>query len=108
MKAKRVNPIEGVFNFLEVLKTGNPYPDKQITDELDGRITVDSALAKDTGLWETGIERLNLEGKWVIVEQYPDEDEAKKGHLRWVELMKEYPDYPLRDIDLWNLNNEEE
>jgi len=54
-------------------------------------------------LWETGIERLSIEGNWVIVEQYEDRDHAVAGHKKWVGLMTEYPDFPLKDIDSWGL-----
>ena len=102
MKPQRVDPLTGMLNFLGAMASGNPNPYKQITTELD-RITIDTALASDTNIWETGVKRLDIEGKWVIVEQYPNEEEANTSHKKWSNLMSEYPDYPLRDIDLWNL-----
>lgn len=105
MKPIRTDPITGALNFLSTFASGNPYPDEQITNEVSKSITVDTALPKDTMVWETGIKRMEIEGKWVIVEQYPDKESAQIGHKRWVEQMTEYPDYPLKDIDTWNLDS---
>lgn len=102
MKPIRTSSMEGAMNFIATLATENPYPDKQITSKLKD-IVVDTALPKDTNIWETGIERENIEGKWVIVEQYPNEDVAKIGHEKWVKLMTESPNFPLKDIDIWSL-----
>lgn len=107
MEPKRVDPMTGVLNFMMAMALDNPSPYQQITTKLEG-ITVDTSLPKDTNTWETGIERLNIEGKWVIVEQYPDEEAAKVGQEKWVKMMTEYPDYPLKDIDIWSLDIEEE
>jgi len=107
MEPIRVDPLTGVMNYLSTLAAGNPYPDQQITSKLED-ITVDTSLPKDIMIWETGIKRLNIEGKWVIVEQYPDEEAAKVGHENWVRIMQEYPDYPLKDIDIWSLHIEED
>ena len=104
MDPQRVDLFTGAMNFLKTM--GEP-PDEQVTTEI-GNITVDTSLPKDTNFWETGIERLGIEGKWVIVEQYPDKNAAEAGHKKWVELMTEYPDYPLKDIDLWSLESYKE
>ena len=101
MKPIRVDPLTGVLSYLKSLTSGNPYPDEQITDNVSDSITVDTSLPKDTMIWETGIKRLNIEGKWVIVEQYEDRGHAEKGHQTWVKLMTKKPDYPLKDIDMW-------
>lgn len=103
MEPKRVDPLTGLIKLLESLASGNPFPDKAFTTKV-GDITVDTAPPKDTKIWETGIKR-PTEGKWVIVEQYPDEEEAKAGHQKWVEFMMENPNAPLKDIDLWSLND---
>ena len=103
METKRVNPLEGVGNFLGALANGGWGPLEQITDHV-GDIVVDSSLPPDTMLWETGVKRPKIEGKWVIVEQYEDKPHAEEGHKKWVELMKEYPDFPLKDIDQWSLD----
>lgn len=107
MKPIRTDPLTGALNFLGTLASGNVGPLEQITTELEN-ITVDTSLPTDTGKWETGIKRLKVEGKWVIVEQYADKEEAGKGHKKWADLMTEYPDYPLKDIDLWSLDTEED
>ncbi len=44
-----------------------------------------------------------IEGKWVIVEQYEGREHAEKGHDKWVKMMTEDPDFPLKDIDQWSL-----
>ena len=99
MEPIRVQPITGVLRFLS---SGMQGPFEQWTEELPD-ITVDTSIPADTHIWETGINRERIEGKWVIVEQYPDREAAKVGHSKWAELMKEYPDFPLRDIDSWSL-----
>ena len=100
MKPVKVNPIEGVLQFLG---SGMAGPKEWITDKV-GDITVDTSLPSDTYIWETGIERLSIEGKWVIVEQYPNKKKAQEGHSKWVILMKENPGFPLKDIDMWSLD----
>lgn len=104
MEPVRTDPISGVLNFLQDLASGSAGPSDQITDKLDSGIVVDSCLPSDTHIWETGIERPDIEGKWVIVEQYPDKEHAIAGQAKWVKLMSEYPDFPLKDIDTWCLD----
>lgn len=104
MKPVRVTPMEG---FLSFLSSGLRGPTEQITTELQD-ITVDTSFPSDARIWETGIKRLKQEGKWVIVEQYPDKEAATLGHQKWVKLMKKMPDFPLRDIDFWDLEEAEE
>ena len=106
MEPQRVEPLVGALNFFSVL----PSMLMGQTPELLGRdtigdITIDTCVAMDTDIPETGIERLNIEGKWIIVEQYKNKEEAIKGHDKWVKLMTEYPDFPLKDIDMWSLSN---
>lgn len=100
MEPKRVHPLEGVFAFISTI---GEQPVLTANTELDG-IVVDTCLPADTKIYETGIRRDKIEGIWVIVEQYENEDKAKEGHERWVKLMTEYPDYPLKDIDNWGLD----
>ena len=101
MKPVRVSPLEG---FLQFMSSGMEGPEEQLTDKI-GDITIDTSLPSDTHIWETGIKRLSIEGEWVIVEQYPNKEEALVGQKKWTQLMTENPDFPLKDIDLWNLNN---
>ncbi len=102
METKKVSPMEGALSFLA---SGMRGPHDQITTKVSGTMTVDSALPADTNIWETGINRNEIEGKRVIVEQYEDKKRAEAGHKRWSELMEEYPDYPLKDIDMWSLDS---
>ena len=99
MKPVRVSPLEGL---LQLLASGFERPSEQITDKI-GSITIDTSLPSDTHIWETGIKRMSIEGKWGIVEQYPNKTEAEIGHKKWTNLMTEFPDYPIKDIDNWNL-----
>ena len=103
MEPKRVEPLVGARDFLKAHASGAFEKVKYFFNKKIGDITVDTVCAPDSGLWETGIERLGIEGKWIIVEQYPNRDEAEKGHSKWVELMTSQPDAPLKDIDLWSL-----
>jgi hypothetical protein len=106
MKPVRVTPMEGVFNFAKQLANYpiNPGRADALRTELHSNtIVIDTCLTMDTGKWETAVERTKLEGKWIIVEQYPDEKSAKAGHTAWVNILTEFPDYPIKDIDLWSL-----
>ena len=100
MEPIRVEPITGLLQFLS---SGMQGPLEHWTEKLPD-IVVDTCLPSDTNIWETGIERRKIEGEWVIVEQYPDEEAAKVGHLKWIKTMEEYPDFLLKDIDSWSLN----
>ncbi len=95
MKPIKVSPLEGLFNFAQTFATGNPYPDKGTVTNTKlhkDTVIIDTCLPKDTDIWETGIRRTKIEGIWVIVEQYPDEESAKKGHENWVKQLTEFPD----------------
>jgi hypothetical protein len=74
------------------------------TELHDGTVTIDTCLPSDTHIYETGVIRSKIGCKWVIVEQYPDAEAAKVGHSKWVNILTEYPDYPLKDVDLWGLD----
>ena len=104
-----INPMGGVLATLGMMKgqaIGKDVSgrDTAMTDEI-GNIIVDTCVPSDTNVWETGIKRESVEGKWVIVSQYILDEEAKEGHKRWVELMKREPACKLKDIDMWNLND---
>jgi len=110
-KVTSVNPLIGALSVVDMIKDnalGKDVSgrDKALTDEI-GDITIDTCIPSDTGVWETGILRQSVEGKWVIVSQYESSEEAKKGHNQWVNLMKEEPTCELKDIDNWNLQREE-
>ena len=104
MEPVRVSPLEGALNFLSAFARGSMGPHEQITTDLPD-IVVDTCLAGDSNKWETGINRSKIEGEWVIVEQYPDKPTAEVGHAKWVKMLSEYPDLPVKDIDLWNLKD---
>ena len=115
MKPKRVDLLTGLFNHLGVIEEASLHPEAEkarraaaLNDELHGGLVeVDTVFVNDTGYHETGIRREKVEGKWVIVEQYPDKSAAALGHEKWVKILTEYPDFPLEDIDLWSLNSTE-
>jgi len=69
-----------------MLTRDNSFREDALTDEGDGYV-VDTACPPDIQKWETGIRRSDKE--WVIVEQYKDEEEARAGHARWLNLMME-------------------
>ena len=108
-KVTSVNPVEGVLSFLSdmsaIMASGQSEPpgrEDALTDEFDS-IKVDTCCTSDTGIWETGIRRADIEGKWIIVSQYDSRDEALSGHEKWVAYMKENPTCELKDVDIWNL-----
>lgn len=102
-KITSVNPLEGALGFLgSLLSVPISERPKAMMDKV-GDITIDTCLATDTGVWETGIRRESIEGEWVIVSQYENKEEAKVGHAGWVKLMKNDPKCALKDIDMWNL-----
>ena len=107
-KITSVNPLEGALSALSFMKDQALGMDTSgrdrgaMREELDG-IVIDTCIPSDTNVWETGINRESVEGKWVIVSQYESDEEAEKGHKQWVELMKEEPGCELKDIDNWNL-----
>lgn len=106
-KVTSVNPIVGVLDFFsdcaKILQTGTqPSRDDVFTDKFDS-IIVDTCCTSDTGVWETGIRRDNIEGEWIIVTQYESREEAEIGHQNWVAYMKENPTCELKDVDMWNL-----
>lgn len=106
-KITSVPPIIGALSAFEMMKDAALGKDVSgrataLTDEWDD-ITVDTCIPTDTGVWETGIERKSIEGKWVIVSQYENTEEAQVGHNKWVELLKKNPKSKLTDINNWNL-----
>jgi len=109
---KSVNPLVGALSTLEMMKDQVLGKDVSGRDtalqDVVGNITIDTCCPSDTHIWETGIDRPSIEGKWVIVSQYKGAEEAKKGHQVWVNLMRENPNSKLRDINMWNLPTEEE
>ena len=104
MEPQRVAPFTGVLNLFSCLAAGHTGPLEKITAKLhQDTVVVDTCLPPDTILWETGVYRKSIEGKWVIVENYKDRKCAEAGHRKWVSILTEYPDYPIKDIDQWSL-----
>ncbi len=106
-KITSVDPFTGAIGTLELLRNqvlGKDVSnsDTALRNEI-GDITVDTCLATDTGLWETGIYRESVEGRWVIVSQYESQEEAEKDHEGWLKLITNNPTCELTDIDMWNL-----
>ena len=86
--------------FEKILRGGHPCRETAISDDVNG-VTVDTVLAPDTNLWETAIVRVS---NIVVVDQYHTEEEARKGHLEWIEKMKVDPDRELKDVVLPETN----
>ena len=61
-----------------------------------GDFTIDTCNTVDAG-WETGIKPKDV--LWVIVQRYPNEKSAIKGHEKWIESLKDNPDQELIDIN---------
>jgi hypothetical protein len=101
---KKVDPLMGALSLFDVLidrTLGNEYwRDGCLTESWDN-IVVDTIMTCfDTGLPETGIQRNNE--PWVVVEQYDTQEDAEKGHAKWIKIMKEDPNTKLIDIGVWD------
>lgn len=111
-KVTSVNPMMGALSFFGTMKDQALGKDVSgrataMTDKI-GDITVDTCIPDDTGVWETGIRREAVEGEWIIVSQYESDEEAEEEHKKWVALMKEEPTCELKDLNNWNIPDEEE
>jgi len=100
---KVIKQLKGYLTFLEMYYR-NPeewYEFRKDVFRTEGEgWVVDTCKPPDTNLWETGISR-DGEKTWSIVEQYKNRDEAKKGHEKWVKLMRENPNRELPNIDIY-------
>ena len=98
---KKISPICGTFLTLQAAAMGGASLDRTdaLRDEFDN-IVVDTCCAFDTGTWETGISK-NSGEDWKIVEQFPSQEDALKGHKNWVDTMKQNPDIELKDVGVW-------
>ena len=102
----KINPIVGAFDTIQQLANGNQeHRQTAMTWKDDKGNIVDTVIPTDTQTWETAIERKDVEGKWVIVEQYKTKEEAIKGHKKWIDKIKKAPRIELNDIDVWGLND---
>jgi hypothetical protein len=95
------NPIDGVFKTLVFISSGKKPDRSEAMNYYVNGCTIDTVIAFDTGKWETGIKHDG--GSWVIVEQYENKALADIGHTKWVKLMTDNPNTPLKDINLWNI-----
>ncbi len=92
---------EAPMKFLTEMLTGDmSFRDKALTEEING-IIIDTVCPIDTDKWETGIKPKG--GDWVVVEQYKNQKEAKKGHLKWINKIKKNPKQKLIDCNVWEL-----
>ena len=72
---------------------GKKWRDTAITTTVGNQV-IDTCYAPDTSKWETGIER---NGKWTIVEEYKNKEEAQKGHKGWVKKIKDNPKLEIKE-----------
>ena len=106
-KIKEANPIAGLFKLLEVvsarLASGELFDrGKVFRHEDPSGWIVDTCVGLETEVWETGIWPTNRK-HCTVVEQYESEEEAEKGHNRWVLSMQSNTSQKLIDIDVWGL-----
>jgi len=108
-KIKEINPIEGAMKTLKAIKDTALYGKRErgkVFKTKENGWIVDTCIAFDTKTWETGIFPPPKEtSKCVIVEQYHNEEEAEKGHERWVNFMRENPHRELKDINVWDFKS---
>ena len=100
---KRVNALEGFLGMSKEMATGTREFRNDIFRKETKNWIVDTVCATfDTGKWETGIDDNGDDEGWIIVEQYEDKEEAKKGQDKWVKLMEKNPKRELKDLNLWD------
>lgn len=97
---KQINPIEGMMKTMGALSGITTVDRSDVFNDKFNNIVVDTVEAFDTHEWETGIE---IDGKWIIVEQYETREKAKSGHNEWVKTMKKNPKKKLKDVNVWSL-----
>lgn len=90
-----VGLLGGILDTLGNISKINYIRRDAITTELPA-YTIDTTDTFDAG-WETGIEPKGK--KWIIVERYADEAEAKTGHAKWVRAVTENPAIELLDVN---------
>ena len=101
-----VTKVDGLFTAISMmreLETGElknkvgELRKNALNDKVNSQ-TIDTVMAFDTYKWETAIQRKD---KWVVVEQYDNENEAHEGHAKWVKAITETPNMELIDLELW-------
>ena len=83
-----MDDIFGLFMSIDDMARDRSFRNTAITDEI-GEIIVDTCNTPDKG-WETGIGKDN---HFKIAESYSNEEEAKEGHAKWVEIVKNNFDF---------------
>lgn len=74
------------------------YESRKIENTETNEFIVDTCFTFDTPYPETGIQSESYnDGKWIIVSQYKDKEEAEQEHKKWVRFMKTKPS-KLKDI----------
>ena len=95
----------GMFDFF--MDAGN-YEDRKVANFSNDDCTIDTCSASDGRQdYETAVKHiLYNDNKWVIVEAYDTEEEAQKGHDKWVKIMseKELPE-SLKDCQNAEISN---
>lgn len=89
------NLARDIFSYLSSIES-KPVGRDTISDtigdsDIDIDYIIDTCWVNDIDAYETGISVQLKNGKtilpWVIVEYYPDEEEASLGHKQWVEYV---------------------
>jgi len=101
-----VTKVDGLFTSLSMMRglaTGElqEQVDELRKNALNDKVnsqTIDTVMAFDTYKWETAIQRKD---KWVVVEQYDNENKAHEGHAKWVKAITKTPNMELIDLELW-------
>ena len=83
----------GMYETLDTLAksiTGYENPYRENKDDVlryeANNLIIDTCIAYDTDLWETGLNDSRYYDNWIIIEQYQDKEEAKIGHDKWVKI----------------------
>jgi len=92
--------MSGLTKFMGTLATGDTSFRETAMNIKIRNLVIDTVESPDCG-WETGIKK---NGEWIIVEEYPNKKEAKKGHKEWIKSIKENPTQKLkqcRSVEDW-------
>lgn len=91
-----------MFSFFGMI--GNYESRKVANNEINGAVIDTVAVTDSEQPYETGIKHPNFDnGNWIIVEMYEDEDSAKDGHIKWVDLFKKGIPKELSDVSTCEL-----
>lgn len=86
-----------LLNMFDLIGT---YERRVIANDKVNGYTIDTARITDTGYYaETAVMHSGLNGgKWVVVEQFLDHEQAETGHKRWVAMLETGKMERIRDI----------